>query len=277
MKKTDQTVLLLEKNIFSSHKSRLLESLRKKVIGTKKPLIIFTPNPEQLVLAAKDRQFRSDFDQADYLLPDGIGLVLASRVLSLFGKAEPISQRISGIELSTDFLEWATDEQWPVLLLGGRDYHQAKNQPVKLAMSAHRRRGDASAAKKLQLQWLEGYANVAKPTKREEQLVRQTLRQLKPKIVLVAFGAPWQERWVIEHRALLRQTGVKVAMVVGGSFDVLLGRLQRAPLWMRALGLEWFYRLIQEPHRWRRQLALLEFMKMVFQEVFRKNAIPKKI
>lgn len=277
MKKTDQTVLLLEKNIFSSHKSRLLESLREKVIGTKKPLIIFTPNPEQLVLAAKDRQFRSDFDQADYLLPDGIGLVLASRVLSLFGKAEPISQRISGIELSTDFLEWATDEQWPVLLLGGRDYHQAKNQPVKLAMSAHRRRGDASAAKKLQLQWLEGYANVAKPTKREEQLVRQTLRQLKPKIVLVAFGAPWQERWVIEHRALLRQTGVKVAMVVGGSFDVLLGRLQRAPLWMRALGLEWFYRLIQEPHRWRRQLALLEFMKMVFQEVFRKNAIPKKI
>ena len=277
MKKTDQTVLLLEKNIFSSHKSRLLESLRKKVIGTKKPLIIFTPNPEQLVLAAKDRQFRSDFDQADYLLPDGIGLVLASRVLSLFGKAEPISQRISGIELSTDFLEWATDEQWPVLLLGGRDYHQAKNQPVKLAMSAHRRRGDASAAKKLQLQWLEGYANVAKPTKREEQLVRQTLRQLKPKIVLVAFGAPWQERWVIEHRALLRQTGVKVAMVVGGSFDVLLGRLQRAPLWMRALGLEWFYRLIQEPHRWRRQLALLEFMKLVFQEVFRKNAIPKKI
>ena len=122
-------------------------------------------------------------------------------------------------------------------------------------------------AKKLQLQWLEGYENVNKPTEKEEQVVRQTLQQLKPKLVLVAFGAPQQEQWVIEHSDLLKKAGTKVAMVVGGSFDVLFGRLKRAPLWMRAIGLEWLYRLLQEPKRWRRQLALLNFMKLVFKEI----------
>jgi N-acetylglucosaminyldiphosphoundecaprenol N-acetyl-beta-D-mannosaminyltransferase len=264
-KKHDQTVLLFENHIFSKSKNRLLKILRDKVMRTKKPLTIFTPNPEQLVLAAKDPQFQQLLEQADYLVPDGIGLVLASRILNLTSRQGVIFERISGIDLAADFLEWGADEDWPVLLLGGKDYHQAENQTINLPIGGQ-------AAGNLQLQWLEGYQNAAQPTKQEEQSVSKTLQALKPKVVLVAFGAPKQEQWVVDHLDLLQKSGVKLVMVVGGTFDVLFGRLKRAPLWMRALGLEWLYRLIQEPHRWRRQLALLEFMGMVLGRFF----IPKK-
>lgn len=264
-KKTDQTVLLFKKKIFSSSKLRLLKTIQDKVIRTKSPLVVFTPNPEQLVLAQKDAQFSANLDRADYLIPDGIGLIWAASILNLFGKAEPISSRISGIDLATDFLEWAKQASWPVLLLGGRDYHQAKNQSVQLNISGQ-------SAKKLKLQWLMGYQQASQPTKQEEQLVVKTIKQLKPKMVLVAFGAPQQEQWVVDHLPLLKQAGVKVVLVVGGSFDVLLGKLKRAPLIMRGLGLEWLFRLIQEPRRWRRQLALLEFMGMTLEELLSKKS-----
>ncbi len=259
MKKTDQTVLLFKKSIFSSSKESLLNSLREKLIRSKKPLVIFTPNPEQLVLARKNPDFSKHLASADYLIPDGIGLIWAAKLLNWFGRGKAIRERITGIDLATDFLEWAAREDWSVLLLGGKGYHQAGDSELQLKTSLPK-------SKKLKLQWLEGYQNVARRTTAEEKTVRQTISKLKPQLVLVAFGAPQQEQWVVEHRDLLTKAGTKIVMVVGGSFDVLFGKLKRAPLWMRALGLEWLYRLLQEPHRWRRQLALLEFISLTFKQ-----------
>jgi N-acetylglucosaminyldiphosphoundecaprenol N-acetyl-beta-D-mannosaminyltransferase len=113
-----------------------------------------------------------------------------------------------------------------------------------------------------------GYASAARPTKTEERAVRETIARLRPQLVFVALGAPQQEQWVVDHLSLLTQQGAKVVMVVGGAFDILLGRLRRAPLWMRSLGLEWLYRLMQEPWRAGRQAALLTFIKLVVQELF---------
>jgi N-acetylglucosaminyldiphosphoundecaprenol N-acetyl-beta-D-mannosaminyltransferase len=80
---------------------------------------------------------------------------------------------------------------------------------------------------------------------------------------LVAFGAPWQERWVIEHKKSLK---VKVIMVVGGALDVWAKKVPRAPLGWRKIGCEWLWRLMHEPWRWRRQLRLIQFMGMVTSE-----------
>jgi N-acetylglucosaminyldiphosphoundecaprenol N-acetyl-beta-D-mannosaminyltransferase len=276
MKKSDQTVLLFQKTIFSKPKSQLLNSLAEKVIGTKKPLVLFTPNPEQLVLAQKNPQFGQLLDQADYLIPDGIGLVWASRLLSFFGRNLRISERISGIDLTTDLLEWATQRDWQVLLLGGRGYDQAVVSTDQLAgrsgQPGHRSielPSNGQTAGKLRLRWLEGYTNVGAPTRVEEETVVKTLRSLKPQLVLVAFGAPMQEQWVVDHLDLLQKSSTKIVMVVGGTFDIFFGRLRRAPLWMRSLGLEWLYRLLQEPHRARRQLTLIHFMGLVLLETLR--------
>jgi N-acetylglucosaminyldiphosphoundecaprenol N-acetyl-beta-D-mannosaminyltransferase len=264
MKKSYKAVLLFKKPIFSRPKSQLLDWLGQEVIRTKKPLILFTPNPEQLVLAQKNRQFDLLLKQADVLIPDGIGLVWASRILKLFGQREAITERITGIDLTVDFLEWAKNRHWSVLLLGGRDYHQAGKGNVSLPVNGN-------SAGKLRLHWLAGYENITRPTAAEELAVAAAFQKLKPQLVFVAFGAPAQERWVIEHRDLLKKSGTKIALVVGGSFDMLFGRLKRAPWWLKGLGLEWLYRLVQEPRRARRQLALLEFAWLTFKEVLKRK------
>jgi N-acetylglucosaminyldiphosphoundecaprenol N-acetyl-beta-D-mannosaminyltransferase len=262
MKKSDQPVPLLQRAIFSKPKAQLLKILHQSAYRTKKPLAIFTPNPEQLVLAQKSRQFAKLLARADYLIPDGIGLVWASRLLSLIGRGQWIAERISGIDLTIDLLEWAAKEEWPVLLLGGKDYNQAENRLIHLT-------ANGNSAEKLQLVWLKGYENISHSTKAEEARVVTAIQKLRPQLVFVAFGAPWQEQWVVDHSDLLRKSDTKIVMVVGGTFDILFGRLRRAPLWMRSLGLEWFYRLVQEPQRARRQLALIHFMGLVLLETLR--------
>ena len=90
-------------------------------------------------------------------------------------------------------------------------------------------------------------------------------------MVFVAFGAPWQEKWVIEHEELLNKSGVELVMVVGGSFDMLLGGLKRAPMWIRAIGMEWLFRLAQEPRRFKRQLKIFKFVGLATKDLIVKN------
>jgi N-acetylglucosaminyldiphosphoundecaprenol N-acetyl-beta-D-mannosaminyltransferase len=188
----------------------------------------------------------------------------ASCVLKLFGRGEAISERIAGIDLAIDLLEWAKKEHWRVLLLGGKDYHQAGKNQVELITNGN-------STGKLQLQWLTGYENVGRPTKDEEAKVAAAFVHIQPQLVFVAFGAPQQEQWAMKHLSLLKKSRVQMVMVVGGSFDMLFGKLKRAPWWLRGLGLEWLHRLIQEPHRWRRQLALLGFIGLTIQELLKKK------
>jgi len=264
MKKSDQTVLLFKMPIFSRSKSELLNWLQHAVYRTQNPLVLFTPNPEQVVLAQKNPQFRTLLQHADVLIPDGIGLLWASRLLKLFGRSEAILERITGIDLAIDLLEWAKKEQWRVLLLGGKGYHQAEKNKVELV-------ANGNSTGKLQLQWLEGHENVSRPTKDEEAKVAAAFGRIQPQLVFVAFGAPQQEEWVIHHLNLLKKSRVKMVMVVGGSFDILFGKLKRAPWWLRGLGLEWLHRLVQEPHRARRQLALPKFIGLTLQELLKKK------
>lgn len=235
-------------------------------------LIIFTPNPEQIVLASENSQFREYLSQADLLLPDGAGLVLASRLLAASARAIPIPERITGIDLVAALLEKAVTEKKKVLVVGGRGY--GKNQVAGQVIPENTSKLNVlseflpeMAVNDPEWYWLEGYNDVENPTKLEEKQVSQVIKKLKPDYVFVALGAPYQERWLLEHRTLLEETHAAVGIAVGGTFDVLTGQLERAPEWMQRSHLEWLYRLKQEPWRWRRQTKLLLFVKEAVQEL----------
>jgi N-acetylglucosaminyldiphosphoundecaprenol N-acetyl-beta-D-mannosaminyltransferase len=216
--------------------------------------VIFTPNPEQIMLAKRSANFAEVLRAGDIAVPDGVGVMWAARILNMVGKSKILKSRITGIDVMKEVIE-----QFPqvkMAVIGGRsEVHGNKPHMVTL-LGKHIPR-------------LSGYKDVHKPTPQEEESVKEFLRKNKPKVLFVAFGAPYQEEWIITHKAFLTKQGVKVAMVVGGAVDVLSGKLQRAPSWIRTLGFEWLYRLVQEPWRWKRQLQLIHFIGLTFKEALR--------
>lgn len=228
---------------------------------TTHPLVVFTPNPEQIVLADHDQAFRENLQKANILVPDGGGLVTANR---LGGTPPFFFDKIPGIEVVSNLLQVA-DSSWKILLIGGRDYDQKQlsagwqiRSVQDLSSTQLSELQNADTSKKT-IFWLEGYARVGQPTQAEEEKINFIIENIKPQVVFVALGAPDQERFVIQHLDILYINKVKVAMVVGGAFDFLTGKVKRAPAWVQQFGWEWLYRLIQEPWRWKRQLRLIEF------------------
>lgn len=264
-KKTHETGNILGFSLFSKRKSELLKKIKIQLLSKNHLLTIFTPNAEQLAQAKQNPNFNQQLHLADILLPDGISLVWSSRLLSVFGKSAPIAERIAGIDLVKDLLDFCQEMKCQSLLIGGKNYQKL----VKSSSPQVKGRVD-DAGKYYQLApqlfWSQGYEDVVNPTVQEEAQLNKLLTVLKPTIVFVAFGAPEQEAWVIKHQELLQQAQVKLVMVVGGAFDVILGRLSRAPSWMRSLGLEWLFRLIQEPWRWQRQTQLIKFVALVLKQ-----------
>jgi N-acetylglucosaminyldiphosphoundecaprenol N-acetyl-beta-D-mannosaminyltransferase len=98
------------------------------------------------------------------------------------------------------------------------------------------------------------------PAPEDEDYIVNLIRDSNADLVFVAFGAPKQDLWLYHN---LKRTGAKVGMGVGGSFDFITGVQKRAPIWVQRLGLEWLFRLVQEPRRWRRQLALPKFVWLI--------------
>ncbi|MBT3249441.1 MAG: WecB/TagA/CpsF family glycosyltransferase [Candidatus Pacebacteria bacterium] len=252
MKKTDGRELLFDLNIFSSRRSRLLSIFEKRLNEPQELCVVYTPNPEQIVQSRGNKKFKQVLQQADLLLPDGIGLVWASKILALFGRAKPLSERIAGVDVVRDLLGMAHQRGLDVLVIGGREYSPE----------------DYFAYDGAKINWTPGYKNVSQPTPSEDKLLKLKIKQLQPDLVLVAFGAPAQELWIDRNRSLLSKSGVSIAMAVGGSFDYLLRRVPRAPYWFRKLGLEWLFRLIIEPWRLKRQLRIISFLGLVIKEIF---------
>lgn len=220
------------------------ELVAKLTHPTAKLVTIFTPNPEIVMLSQADQIFHQTVAQADYLIPDGVGLVWAARRLSGNGE-QLIPERIAGTDLVTELIQLAASHNWSSLIIGGRNYGSSLNKLVG------------------QVNWISGFADVQHPTDIETDQILSALHRLKPKLVFVALGAPFQETWIVAHQSDLVAAGVKLAMSVGGAFDFLLGKVARAPAWARNLGLEWLFRLLIQPWRLNRQLALIKFWWLV--------------
>lgn len=240
------------KHIFGSNKVELLEFFKKSIFRENKQknvFLAFTPNPEQIVLAESDSGFNQVLKQADILVPDGVGLVVASKILSSDSNPS-IKERIPGRVLVEDLLALAKSNKLKVLLIGGRDYSHTGKVKVN----------------GVEIEWDQGYQDVFNPTQGEEVSLKERIDKVKPDILFVAFGAPMQEKWLVSHKEVLSKSNIKLGMAVGGSFDYLLGIVPSPPLWISKIGLEWLFRLVIQPWRYKRQLKLISFMMLVLEE-----------
>lgn len=201
---------------------------------------IVTLNPEMVMQAQRDPGFGSLLARADLLVPDGVGTVWAGRML---GAA--VAGRVPGIELAERILDLAARARLPVFLLGGR--------PGTAEQAAARLRARLPGL--VVAGCGHGYLE---PGGQEEKAVLGRIASARPAVLLVGMGSPLQERWLARHRGRLAGS-VRLAMGVGGSLDVWAGRTPRAPGWMRRAGMEWVFRLLREPRRARRMLALPAF------------------
>jgi len=232
--------------------SKILSSLK-----TGKQLFITTPNPEIIVLAQKNPSLRSALAQADLALPDGIGLILAARLLKL-----PRLYRYPGREAMLDLLELANEYKLKVFFLGAQP---SVNQAVltKARREYPNLKLQGTSGPKLDKQ--------ARPitlsnNKKQIDTINK-INLFKPDILFIAFGAPKQELWLAEHLPNLK---VKVALTVGGSFDFYVGAQRPVPAILSRLGLEWLWRLANNPKRIKRILrATITFPYLVFKDTLR--------
>ncbi len=202
-------------------------------IKDREPKLIFTPNPEIIMAGQKDKSIIKTLNLADLAVPDGIGILIASRINGI-----KLKERVTGIDLMIKILELAGMKDLRVFLMG--------SAPGVAAAAAERFPSVNIVGTQ------DGYF---KPE--QEPAVVNKIKAARPDILFVGLGAPRQERFLLEH---YKEIGAPVNMVIGGSMDVLSGSIKRAPDLFVKLNMEWLYRLIQQPTRWKRQIKLVSFI-----------------
>ena len=217
-----------------------------QLVRERVPRQLVTINPEFVMAAQANRAFDRVLNEAALALPDGIGMLWASRV-----HGRPLPERVPGSDIVPSIASLAAAQGWSVFFLG------AAEGVAELAAARLREKYPALAV---------AGTHAGSPMIAEEAEIVARVRSVKPDILLVAYGAPAQDLWIARN---LESLGVPVCMGVGGTFDFISGIRRRAPRWVQSLGIEWLYRLAQEPWRWRRQLALPRFAVAVLAERWR--------
>jgi N-acetylglucosaminyldiphosphoundecaprenol N-acetyl-beta-D-mannosaminyltransferase len=213
------------------------------IIQTKKPSFIVAINPEKIMKAVYDNKLKNLLNSADIQIPDGIGVVLASKL-----KRKKIKTRVTGIDLMDNICKMANNKNYRIFMLGAKP-------------------GIAEKAAGILNQKYENIniVGIVDGYFKNEQLVLEEVINAQPDILFVALGSPAQEYWITNNMSKLK---VPISMGVGGSFDVICGNIERAPQWMCKFGIEWLFRLIKEPWRFKRMLVLPVFLvKVIFERV----------
>jgi len=201
---------------------------------------IVTVNPEFVMNAQRNKDFRTAINAAALIVADGVGVVWATRYLG-----RPVPERVTGTDLLPELAQRCAAAGYRLYLLGAAP---------GIAEAAGARLQELASG----LVIAGTYAGSPAPNEEEEIIER--VRAAHADVLCVAYGAPAQDLWIWRNLARLP---VAVAIGVGGAYDFLSGRQQRAPVFLRKLGLEWLYRLYREPWRWRRMLALPRFAMRV--------------
>lgn len=204
--------------------------VRDAIAGVSKTTVFFV-NPDCLNKIFEDTDYYRVLQTNDYIFPDGIGINIACKMLG-----DPLVENVNGTDLLPFLCEMCQEEGLSMYLLGAKpsvaekmkDRLEEKYPGLRIAGAAH------------------GFFD----RERQSGDVIEEINSVKPDILLVAFGAPHQEKWLSMHKD---EIDAKVMMGVGGLFDFYAETIKRAPVWMREIGIEWVYRLIQEPGRmWKR-------------------------
>mgnify|MGYP001329952103 CR=1 FL=1 len=198
-------------------------------LHTEKQFRIYTPNPEICLKAADDEEYRRILNTGDLCIPDGFGLKLGAKI---FG--EKLNNRVTGVDLTKAILERYKDKDINVCLILREDSLSRQTDIAKLFNENYPK-----------TKFKIGFVDKDKYLDCDKLL--NEIINFSPQIIFVCLGAPRQEQWI--HKYLKTLSSVKIALGVGGTFDFLTGRIKRAPELVRKLGMEWFYRLYQEPKR----------------------------
>ena len=220
----------------------LLDAI-ERFIAEGTPHQIATTNPEFIMEAQRNPEFRAVLQNADLCMADGVGLLWAAERM---GSALP--ERVTGSDGLPLIAERAARTGWRIYLLGAAP-------------------GVAERTAEMLTERYPGLYIVGtesgSPTDADAPGTIARIRAARPDILFVAFGAPKQDLWIARHRDAL---GVSVMMGVGGAYDHIVGVQKRVPGWVQDINLEWLYRLTTQPWRWRRQLALPQFVWAVLRE-----------
>ena len=212
-----------------------------------RPYAIFAVNPEKNFMATKDPVLSGTLKNADLLIPDGIGIVLAARIL--YGIR---LERVPGVEFMEDICALAAKEGYRTFVYGGKDeVNSAAVQILKGRYSGLEISGRSH-----------GYVG----EKEMPDLIKR-INDSQAEILFLALGSPLQEKWFARYSHLLKQ--VKICQGIGGTLDTIAGNVKRAPVIWRKCGAEWLYRLLAEPTRIKRQKVLPIFALMVLMGKFK--------
>lgn len=231
----DQFVEILTIPFIQTTKNAFVNDVLCPRIMNGQKTFVVTANPEIVEYANVHEEYKKIILAADYITPDGIGIIYASKWLQ-----KPLVERITGFDLMHDLLDLANKQQLKVYMLGseagviGAAVAKVKKQypNVDLVGSHH------------------GYIDL------HDEILAKSIANLEPDLIITALGFPKQEIWASTHQHLFKK-GLFIG--VGGSFDVLAGKVHRAPLIWQKLSLEWLYRLLKQPSRFKRMLVLPKF------------------
>lgn len=224
-----------------------------------KPLHVVTANPEIVMASQRNREFlRILQNEVELITPDGIGIVIASKLLNM-----PLSERVAGYDLLHQILSYRHDTLIPtkIFLFGAKDWvvQEATKKIVELYPTVE----------------IVGFHHGFVPLNSDlEKEIVSNISVAKPDILLVGMGAPRQELFIHKYKHVLN---TKLLIGVGGTFDVLSGNVKRAPKMFQKLYLEWLYRLLSQPSRMKRQLDIPRFLFRVIEQKRKEGSNAKKI
>src|SRR3989338_2216547 len=227
-------IKLLGVGITKASEEDILEFITKGLDKIGEKYYIVTPNPEILVVANKNSYYKKVLNGAKIALPDGIGVVWGTRIMG-----EWLEGRITGVDFVKSLCKHISNRPITVSFLGGgpnvaeltAECLKTENKGLKVVWA--------------QKEW------------------QNALKLQRTDILFVAFGSPKQEIWIKEH---LKDVPASVVIGVGGAFDLISGKVSRAPSAIRDMGFEWLYRLIIQPWRIKRQLSLITFIYLIEKE-----------
>ncbi|WP_407944629.1 WecB/TagA/CpsF family glycosyltransferase [Paenibacillus swuensis] len=204
---------------------------------------VITANPIMVMSALESPEYMAMMKRAELVVPDGTGVVWAAKHVG-----NPVAERVPGFELLHHLLRVGESQGWKVYLLGSspeivrETYDRLRAQFPKVSFVGYR----------------DGFFGAS-----EDAEVIRAIRETNPDLLFVARGADTQEPWIARYK---QELNVPLIMGVGGSFDVISGKTKRAPAAFQKLHLEWFYRLLKEPTRYKRMLALPKFAVKVLRD-----------
>lgn len=228
-------------------KRTILEKIKKYISSPKGFFNIVSVNPENLVVAKNNDEYKKIIETAQITHVDGVGLILAGYILG-----RSFGERIPGVDLMEELLTLAQAMRLQVLFIGG----EAKLADTLAKCYSYE-------LPKAKFYGILGIENIKNPKKEEESNIFSIVASVRPHLIFVSFGSPYQELWIYNNKDKLEGA---VCMGVGGAFNYLAGKVSRPPLFIRKFGFEWLYRLILQPWRLIRQIRLLLFLYLIIKE-----------